>query len=131
MLKIDSPLTAQTEQLISRVIGCAIEVHKAIGPGFAESIYKRALCIEFDASGVPYDCERVVRLLHRGQPLGTFRLDVLVGNEVVVEVKSVERLLEVHRVQIRQYMRVSNIRAGLLMNFNVPVLPDGLKRFVL
>ena len=131
MLKIPSTLPAETEDLITRVIGCCIDVHRVLGPGLLETIYVRAVRIELDHAGIPYEREREVAVEYRGQVLCHQRLDVVVADQVVLEVKSVEHLSPVHRAQLMSYLRISKLRAGLLLNFNVPVLQDGIKRIVL
>lgn len=131
MLRISSPLGHDTETLVTRVIGSCINVHKALGPGLLESVYAYALCAELEALAIPYERERVVNVVYRGRVLCDYRLDLVVGGQLVLELKAVERLLPIHRAQLLSYMRMSAFRVGLLVNFNVVVLPDGLKRFVL
>jgi GxxExxY protein len=131
MLKIPSPLTDEIEALVTRVIGCCIEVHRVLGPGLLESVYLRAICIELDAAGIAYEREKLVSLEYKGVPLAHHRLDLVVENELVVEAKCVEGLQPVHRAQLLGYLRASKLRIGLLINFNTPVLRDGIKRIVL
>lgn len=131
MLRITSTLPAETEDLITRVIGCCIDVHRALGPGLLESPYCRAVGLEFDHRGIPYIREKEVEVLYREEVLCWHRLDFVVGDQLVLEIKSVEHLNPVHRAQIMNYMRLAKLRAGLLMNFNVAVLQDGIKRIVL
>jgi GxxExxY protein len=131
MLRIPSSLPQELEDLIERVIGCCIRVHRALGPGLLESIYAGALCIEFKHEGIGYEREREIPVFYRDELVCCQRLDIVVANEVVLEIKSVERLCAVHDAQILSYMRLAKLRAGLLVNFNVPVLKDGLKRKVL
>jgi GxxExxY protein len=131
MLKVPSPLTAQTEDLIHRIIGACIAVHRVLGPGLLEASYSRALCIELDASRICYECEKPYPVRYRGQLVCMHRVDLVIANEVVVEVKSVEALNRIFHAQILSYLRVSGLRVGLLVNFNVPIVQDGVKRFVL
>jgi GxxExxY protein len=131
MLRIQSPLSKELETLIYDTIGCCIAVHRALGPGLLEHIYTKAVCLELTAAGIPFDREKSYPVVYRGEPLCEQRLDFVVGGEIVVEIKSVEQLALIHHSQLLSYMRVAQLRAGLLMNFNVPVLQDGLHRKVL
>ena len=131
MLKTATSLPPDLESLIERTIGCCIEVHRALGPGLLETIYTRAVCIELDRAGISYEREKLIAVNYREELLCHQRLDIVVANQIVLEIKSVERLNPVYHAQILNYMRLSKLRAGLLMNFNIPVLKDGLKRFVL
>ena len=131
MLKISSPLTKEVEQLIRDTIGCCISVHRALGPGLFERIYSRALGLEFKAAGIAFEREKRHEVRYRGELVGAQRLDLVVGGQIVLEIKSVEQFASVHHKQILNYMRVAGLRAGLLINFNVAILPDGLSRKVL
>jgi GxxExxY protein len=131
MLHVHSTLPEDLEQLIHDTIGCCIAVHRALGPGLLEVIYSRAVALELGAAGITFDRERTYPVSYRGQLLCEQRLDFVVGSRIVVEIKSVDHLTSLHDAQILNYMRVARVRAGLLMNFNVPVLRDGLKRKVL
>jgi GxxExxY protein len=130
-LRIPSPLSNETELLIQRVIGCGIEVHKAMGPGLLESIYGDAMTIELQFQGLSFERERAVPLLYRGIALPPHYVDLIVEGCVVVELKAIERLRPVHGAQVLSYLRATGIRAGLLMNFNADYLKNGLRRFVL
>ena len=131
MLRIPSPLSDELEDLIHRTIGCCIEVHRALGPGLLEHICSRAVRLELDAVRIPFEAEKQIPVWYRSQLLCYQRLDLVVAKQIVVEVKSVERLNPLHHAQLLSYLRVSGLRVGLLVNFNVPVLQDGLKRVVL
>jgi GxxExxY protein len=119
------------EALIHQVIGCCIRVHSALGPGLLEKIYVKAVCLEFTACGLPFESEKRVDVLYRGTLLCQQRLDIVVDGLVLLEVKAIDRLAPVHLAQVLSYLRVSKLRVGLLLNFNVAVLPDGLRRVVL
>jgi GxxExxY protein len=119
MLRVVSPLDDATEKLITLIIGCAIAVHKALGPGLLESIYRRALCIELAAAGLSFEVERQVPVTYRGTLLCHQRLDIIVEGQVLIEIKAVERLAPIHYAQVLCYLKVAAI------------LPDGLKRVVL
>ena len=131
MLRVPSRFPGEVEELVTRVIGCCIAVHRALGPGLLESIYSRAICLELTAAGIPFDCEVEIPVSYRDELLCVQRLDIVADGQVVLEVKSVERLAPVHHAQLLSYLRVSKLKIGLLVNFNVPVLQDGLKRIVL
>lgn len=118
--------------ITDRIIGCGIEVHKALGPGLLESAYRQCLASELDASGVEVRTEVPVPLRYRATELVcTYRLDLLVEESVIVEIKSVTRLAPIHTAQMITYLRLTGCRVGLLMNFNVQRLPQGIKRVVL
>ena len=131
MLRAPSPLPDELEHLVHRTIGCCIAVHRSLGPGLLESIYSRAVCLELDYAQLAYEREKLVPVLYRGQLLSSQRIDIVVENQVVLEIKAVERLHPVHQAVVLSYLRLSRLRVALLMNFNVVVLPDGLKRIVL
>ena len=131
MLRIPTRLSDELEALVQKTIGCCIDVHRTLGPGLLESIYARAVFLELDAQGIPFEAEKQFPVFYRGQLLCHQRLDLVVARELVVEIKAVERLNPIHYAQLLSYLRVSNLRVGLLMNFNMPVLQDGLKRIVL
>ena len=131
MLRVQSPLPADVEQLMHDTIGCCIEVHRTLGPGLLEKIYSRAVCVELAADGIAFEREKRYPVRYRGQLLCEQYLDFVVGNQIVLEIKSVDQLAPVYHAQILNYMRVAHLRAGLLMNFNVVVLPDGMIRKVL
>ena len=131
MLRIQSPLSAELEQTISATIGCCVRVHCGLGPGLLESVNSRAVCLELSAAGVPYESEKRVPIYYRGALLCEHRLDILVDGDLILELKSVDRLAPVFEAQLRSYMRAAEKRVGLLVNFNVAILPHGIRRFVL
>ena len=131
MLKTTSSLPDDIEHMIERTIGCCIAVHRALGPGLLESIYVRAVCLELAYMGIPYEREKQIAVTYRDELLCYQRIDIVVAAQIVLEIKSVERLNPVYHAQILNYLRLSQLRAGLLINFNVPVLKDGMKRIVL
>ena len=131
MLRVSSRLDDSLEGLVHRVIGCCLEVHRALGPGLLEGIYRRATCVELKASNIPFDEEKRIPILYRGELLTDQRLDILVAGEIIVEVKAVDHLAPVHHAQVISYLRASGLRVALLVNFNVPTLPQGLRRIVL
>ncbi len=119
------------EELSNRIIQCAIEVHRSLGPGLLEAPYHAAMCLELTAAGLAFEREKSHPLLFRGVRIGDYRPDLIVASTVVVEIKSVAQYDPVFSAQMLTYLRVTSLRVGLLLNFNRPVLKDGLKRFVL
>jgi len=117
--------------LTEKIIGCAIEVHRNLGPGLLEATYEEALCIELTDAGVSFRRQMPFPILYKGRTLGEYRLDLLVENAVIVEIKSVERFDPVFEAQILTYLKATRKKVGLLINFNSRLLRDGIKRFVL
>jgi len=120
----------ETNRVTEAVIGAAIEVHKALGPGFMESIYEEALCVELALRGVRFTRQAPVAVDYKGHRIGENRLDLLVEDSVVVELKAVDALAPVHTAQVISYLKVTGCRIGLLINFNVKRLTDGIRRIV-
>jgi GxxExxY protein len=129
-LRVNSPLPDYVEAIVERVIGCAIEVHRRLGPGLCEGIYEDAMTVELNLEGLSYDRQRQVVIHYRDMPLRAQRLDLVVENAVVVEIKAVEQLHSVHRAQLVSYIRSAGLQVGLLMNFNGEVLKGNIKRVV-
>ncbi len=127
MLRVPSPLPGDVEALVHDTIGCCITVHRELGPGLLETIYSRAVALELAAAGITFEREKPYPVTYRGQLLCEHRLDFVVGGAIVL-VKSIEAIGRVHHAQLLNYLRVSRLRVGLLMNFNVAVLKDGLVR---
>jgi GxxExxY protein len=119
------------DDLSNRVIGCAIEVHRSLGPGLLESTYEQCLAHELSAAGIRFrlQCPQPVKYKEIQLDCG-YRLDVFVEETVIIEIKSVEKLQPIHEAQLLTYMKFSGVGIGLLINFNVPKLKDGIKRFV-
>lgn len=115
--------------LTEQIIGAAIEVHRSIGPGLLESTYEECLDRELRESGLVVSRQLVVPLTYKGKPLAsTYRLDLIVEERVIVEVKAVEKLARVHVAQMLSYLHHTGLRVGLILNFNNALLPDGIKR---
>jgi GxxExxY protein len=115
-----------------RVIGLAIEVHGALGPGLLESAYEQCLAHELELNEIPFRRQVPVPVVYKGMKLDcAYRLDLVVADALVLEIKAVEKLLPVHGAQLLTYLKLTGIRAGLLLNFNSEVLRDGMKRVVL
>ena len=119
------------KQLTERIIGCAIEVHRQLGPGLLEQTYEAALCIELQNAGVNFVRQPIFPVLYKGQTIGEYRLDLIVADAVVIEIKSVERFDPIFEAQILSYLRFTGKKVGLLINFKSRLLRDGLKRYVL
>jgi GxxExxY protein len=119
------------DELSNKVLGCAIEVHRELGPGLLESTYEQCLAYELNRSKIPFLLQVVLPVEYKQTRLDCgYRIDLLVDGRLIVEVKSVEQLLKIHEAQILTYMRLSKVKVGLLINFNVPVLKKGIKRFL-
>jgi len=119
------------EELSHRVIGCALEVHKALGPGLLESSYEHCLAHELSLAGVPFRLQHPLPVSYKGVLLDCgYRVDVFVDERLIVELKRVEKVQSIHEAQLLTYMKLAKVRIGLLMNFNVMVLRDGIKRMV-
>ena len=113
------------------VIGAAIAVHRALGPGLLESTYEACLVYELIERGTAVERQKSLPVTYRGVVIDCgYRIDLLVGNEVIVELKVVERILPIHEAQLLTYLKLSGHRVGLLLNFNVPLMKDGIKRMV-
>ncbi len=121
----------ELNDLTEKVIGCAIEVHRQLGPGLLESIYQKALCYELELAGIVCEAEVTVPIPYKGTNLGEHRPDLLVEGKLVVENKAVERMDEVFRAQLLSYLKLTGKHLGLLINFNVPVLKKGIWRVIL
>jgi GxxExxY protein len=131
MLRIQSPLSDDLERLAHDVIGGCIAVHRALGPGLLEAVYARAVAIEMGVLAIPFEAEKSFPIHYRGLLLCHQRLDLLVAGQIVLEVKSVERLDSIHVAQVLSYLHVADVRLGLVVNFNVSILKDGIRRVVL
>ena len=121
-----------SDPLVHKVIGLAIEVHKELGPGLLESAYNRCLSFEFERHRIAFRSEVPLPLSYRGIRLDCgYRLDLLVENRLVVEVKSIERILPIHPAQVITYVRLARAKQGIIFNFNVARLKDGIKSIIL
>ena len=119
-------------QITQNIIGCAIEVHRHLGPGLLENAYEVALCRELDLQSISYQRQKRLPLHYKGIDLAlSYRIDILVAQTVVVEVKAVEKVLPIHEAQLLTYLKLGGYQVGLLLNFNVPQLKDGIVRKVL
>jgi GxxExxY protein len=120
------------DELSNKVIGCALEVHRNLGPGLLESAYKQCLAYELSLAGLAFELQKALPLQYKAIRLNCeFRTDCIVEQKLIIEAKAVESLLPIHEAQLLTYMRLANISIGLLINFNVTKLKNGIKRFVL
>jgi len=120
------------ERLSREVIGCAIEVHRSLGPGLLESSYQRCLSRELGVHSIAHETEFPIPVIYKGLSLDCgYRIDILVEKKIIVELKSVKQIDPIHEAQILTYMRLASIKIGLILNFNVTKLKEGIKRYVL
>jgi GxxExxY protein len=120
------------KDLSEKIIGAAIEVHKSLGPGLLESVYQTCLAYEFMLQNIQFEKEKVLPVIYKGVALDCgYRLDFLVENKIVVELKTVNEIVPVHEAQILTYLRLTGCKVGLILNFYVPVLKKGIRRIVL
>jgi GxxExxY protein len=118
--------------LSNKVIGCSIEVHRNLGPGLLESVYEQCLARELGLNGIEFKLQYPLPITYKNIKLDcAYRIDVLVENQLIIELKSVDDFTEIHIAQTLTYMKLAKIRTGLLINFNVKKLKDGIKRLVL
>ena len=113
------------------VIGAALEVHRRLGPGYLESVYEEAMSVELNLRGIPFERQKPVVVFYKGYEIGERRLDFLIDNDLVVELKAVDSLVPVHKAQVISYLKTTRCRLGVLINFNVPLIRDGVWRVVL
>ncbi len=119
------------DELSNEIIGAAIEVHRNLGPGLLESAYEECLCYEFVNRGIKYERQKLLPVAYKGTKLDCgYRLDVVVNDLVVLELKAVDQIQPIHSAQLLTYLKLSNLRLGILINFNVTVLKSGIKRIV-
>lgn len=123
-------LDSKTEELARRVIGAAIEVHRTIGPGFLESVYHKALSVELERQGLQHAVESPISINYKGVNVGDGRADIVVDQRIIIELKTVEATKDIHRAQVISYLKATGIRLGLLINFNTPLLKDGIQRII-
>jgi len=118
-------------QLTGEIIGAAIEVHRHLGPGLLESVYEESLMYELSQQGLTVQRQLELPVIYKGKQLNTnYRIDLLVNNEVIVELKSVQRIENIHKAQLLTYLKMSKRRYGLLLNFNVPIMKQGICRLL-
>ncbi|EIW16010.1 MULTISPECIES: GxxExxY protein [Pelosinus] len=123
-------LDENIEKLAKKMIGSAIEVHRILGPGYIENVYEEALAKELHLRMIPFERQKIIDIRYKGFSIGEGRLDLLIDQKIIVELKSVENLLPIHSVQVNSYLKATRLQLGLLINFNVPLLRDGIKRII-
>jgi GxxExxY protein len=135
VLDVNKSLTIEPDssldELANLVIGAAIEVHRHLGPGFLEVLYEEALGIELRSRGIPFERQHGIAVSYKNIPIGHARVDLLVSDRLIVEIKAVEALLPIHRAQLISYLKMTNRSLGLLINFNEARLAKGVRRVVL
>jgi GxxExxY protein len=125
-------MVLEVNQVTEKIIGAAMEVHRALGPGLLESAYEECLCYELDLHGIKYDRQKKLPVIYKTVVIDiAYRLDLVVENQVVVELKAIDEVLPIHEAQLITYLKLGHWQVGLLINFNVPVLRNGIRRKVL
>jgi GxxExxY protein len=119
------------KDITEKIISCAIEVHSSLGPGLLENLYEEAMEHELKSRGIAYKRQKELELKYKGNPIGNYRLDYLIENKVIVELKCVEAIKGIHVAQVLTYLKAENLRVGLLINFNVDKLKEGIRRVIL
>jgi len=124
-------MTNSLNDLSSSIIGAAIEVHKTLGPGLLESAYEECLCYDLETRGIAFEHQKPLTITYKNHPIDcAYRIDILVQDAIVIELKSVDRIEPIHKAQLLTYLKLADKNLGLLINFNVPVLKDGILRLV-
>ena len=121
----------EINKITQRIIGCAIEVHRCLGPGLLEPMYQMAMCIELEDARLRYISQLPIPAFYKGRLLGEYRVDLVIEDLVLVEIKSVERMHPVFDAQLMTYLRLMQRKVGLMLNFNSRVLREGIKRVIL
>jgi GxxExxY protein len=129
-MKTDALLSPDHERVVTNTIGCGMTVHRELGPGFKEIIYFRAFCLELESRGIKFESEKKIDVRYKRWTIPGQQVDLIVESVVLVELKAVPKLKELHKCQVVSYLRTLDLRVGLLMNFNCPLFKDGLKRVV-
>ncbi len=118
-------------KLSSEILNVAIEVHKELGPGLLESAYEECMCFEFRLRNISFERQKPLPITYKGNSLDFgYRLDILVENAIILELKACEKLEPIHKAQLLTYLKLSNLKLGLLLNFNVPLMREGITRVV-
>ena len=118
------------KDITEKIISCAIEVHSLLGPGLLENLYEEALEYELKSRNIEYKRQKELEIIYKGNPIGNYRLDYLIENKIIVELKCVEAIKNIHIAQLLTYLKAEKLRVGLLINFNVERLKDGIKRVI-
>ncbi len=130
-MDLHSPLPSELEDLSRSLVDSAFKVHQTLGPGLLESVYETCLCIELDKRGIAYETQAPIAFVYEGVRIDAgLRLDLLVEKSIILELKSVDKLLPIHQSQLLTYLKLADLRLGLLLNFNVEVFKQGIKRII-
>lgn len=122
----------QIDKLSNQIIGSAIEIHRNLGPGLLEAAYQQCLAYELSSNDIEFTLEHPIPLKYKNIAIDcAFRADIVVSNSIIIELKSVDKLLPIHEAQLMTYLKLTGLKLGLLINFNVPLLKDGIKRMIL
>jgi GxxExxY protein len=130
MLRVPSPLTEREEEVYSLAMDCAFAVHRELGPGFKERIYEEAFCLELNARSIRFEREKKIDVRYKSWTIPGQRIDLVVEGLVLVEIKAVSKLIRIYERQVRSYLKTTGLRGGLLVNFNVTMLKNGMRRIV-
>ena len=130
-LRLESNLPKDIEELVHKVIGAAIEVHRHLGPGFLESIYEEALCYEMTLQGIKFERQKEIEIKYKDIHIKGQRLDILVDNCLILELKAIDEIAPIHEAQLLSYLKTTGFRIGLIINFKVQQLKLGIKRIIL
>ena len=130
MLNKYADLPPEQEAIVTQAIGCGIAVHRELGPGFKERIYHTAYRLELESRGIPFESDKRIVVKYRKWEIPGQQIDLIVEGVVLIELKAVPKLRELHDCQVRSYLRTTGLPVGLLMNFNVPLLKQGIRRIV-
>jgi GxxExxY protein len=130
VLQVTSPLPDVQEELVSKVMDCGFTVHRCLGPGFRERIYQRAFCLELDARGLQFECEKRIEVKFKQWTIPGQTVDLVVGGVVLVELKAVPKLRPLLRRQVLSYLKTMDLRIGLLFSFNTVLMKHGFRRVV-
>ena len=130
MLRVVSPLSQREEQVFRWAMDCAFTVHRELGPGYREKIYDLAYCLELDSRGIKFEREKKIDVRYKQWVIPGQRIDLVVEGLVLVEIKAVPKLLQLHERQVRSYLKTMGLRAGLLVNFNTVLVKHGMRRIV-
>ena len=130
MLRVNSPLTAEDERTIAAAVDCGYSVHVGLGPGFREKIYQRAYCLELASRGLQFEMEKPIDVCYKQWSIPGQRVDLIVEQLVLVEIKAIPRLKAIHHAQVLSYLRTTGLRVGLLINFNTTLFKQGIRRIV-
>ena len=131
VMRVYTPLCEADEAIVTEAIGCAVTVHRTLGPGFKECIYRRALLLELDSRSLQFESEKDILVKYKKWEIPGQRVDLIVCGVVLLELKAVPKVKALHRAQVLSYLRTTGLRVGLILNFNVRLMKHGVQRLVL